>query len=110
MGKPSGLLLRLQREFEIRTRRLIRFYIQQHNDISMIALNRAFGFGPDRLKKYNDTLKELWPVFSDIRWEDGQQDKDEVYSKGVLDREMKKICGQYFAPWEQRYGGGKHDG
>lgn len=26
------------------------------------------------------------------------------YTRGVVDRRLKKICGEHFVPWEERYG------
>ena len=35
---------------------------------------------------------------------DQKDDEKFAYTRGVVDRRLKKICGEYFVPWEERYG------
>ena len=33
-----------------------------------------------------------------------KDDEKFAYTRGVVDRRLKKICGEHFVPWEERYG------
>ena len=69
-------------------------------DILTIVLNREFGFGAKRLRRMWDTFSKMHDDFVTIWNEDS---KDIEYTKQVMDRELKAICGEYFVPWEERY-------
>ena len=81
-----------------------RFTIQQCADMMLIAAHEAFGFGPERLRRLMETYQTVFDEYADMALEDGQTDKDIEYTKGKLDRALKSICGDWFVPWEERYG------
>lgn len=69
-------------------------------DILTIVLNREFGFGAKRLRRMWDAFSKLHDQFCNV-W--NGDSKDLEYTKTVLDRELKAICGEYFIPWNVRY-------
>lgn len=84
-------------------RRDMQFFTRQLvQDCCCIALNRAFGFGPERLLKFCKALHEASDEVYDM-WNDDNRDRE--YTIAKLDESMKEICGEYFEPWETRYGG-----
>lgn len=98
--KKSGLLQRIQTEREQSNRLTMRFTRQTMMDCAMIALNREFGFGADRLIRFQDAVKKVYCDFAEV-W--NADDPDTEYARAKLDEALKRICGQYFAPWEERY-------
>lgn len=99
----SGMLtkMRAKQEQELRFSRL--FTMQQCEDMMLIALNEAFGFGADRLKKFGETYHEVFVEYARKTEEDAKNDKQIDYTKGIVDRKLKQICGEFFCPWEERY-------
>ena len=79
-----------------------RFTRQMMIDVTMIALNKEFGFGADRLKRFVKTLLGIYGEYADI-WNNDTPDTE--YAKAKLDEKLKQICGEFFEPWEERYGG-----
>ena len=69
-------------------------------DQAAIVLNREFGFGADRLKKFNDAMVEMYGTYATI-W--NGDTKDVEYSKAAMDRALEQIYGDKFMPWDERY-------
>ena len=104
MAKPSGYLTKIQErhrkelaETELTTHRFTR---QMMVDLSYIALNKAFGFGSERLQKFANALKDVYSEYADL-W--NADDADTEYSRAALDAKLKQIFGDDFHPWEVRY-------
>lgn len=47
-------------------------------------------------------MLRVYEAYADL-WNADTQDTE--YSRGKLDQKLKQICGDYFVPWEERYGG-----
>ena len=48
--------------------------------------------------------------YAEMVLSDAAEDNQIWYSKGKVDQELRRVCGKYFVPWEERYGetaGGK---
>lgn len=106
MAKKSGYIQRQERE-----RRLwIRAARQQEQtfccDIMQIALGRL-GYGEKRLKDVEKVYSEAYIEYDTLREQDGQDDKEGVYFKSCLDRELQQYCGKSFVDYEARYYGTK---
>lgn len=69
-------------------------------DITLLVLNKEFGFGKDRLKRFCEAFAPLHDEFCKI-W--NSDSKDMEYTKRTLDEALEQICGEYFIPWEVRY-------
>jgi len=98
--RKSGYLQRLEQAKEKELLNTLRFTRQLITDVSLVALNSAFGFGADRLKKFTDEMLRVYEEYADI-W--NADSKDTEYSRELLDRKLAQICGEYFVPWEERY-------
>lgn len=101
MAKKNALVDRMQqirRETFLTTQHFTR---QLCLDQASIVLNREFGFGAERLQKFNAAMVELYGEFADIMNADT---KDIEYSKATMDAALKQIYGDSFIPWEVRYG------
>ena len=99
--KKSGFLARMEAQKEREKLETLRFTRQLITDMSIIALNNAFGFGAERLKKYTDEMLRVYEEYADI-WNSDTIDTE--YSRGKLDMKLRQICGEHFEPWEVRYG------
>lgn len=104
MGKRNGYLDRLAANQAVRDRQTRRFALQQAKDMMLIAAHTKLGFGPDRCKKLGDAFDEVFSVYADITLEDAKTDKDIWYTKEKVDAALREACGEYFVPWEERYG------
>lgn len=69
-------------------------------DQAAIVLNREFGFGPERLKRFNAAMVQMYGQYADI-WNGDTSDVE--YSKAAMDRALEQIYGDEFMPWDKRY-------
>lgn len=75
--------------------RYARLHMRQETaDCATAALKRAFGFGPERNKKFFDALNAV----IEENAEDLPQDGSDAFEE-----ELKQACGKYYAPREVRY-------
>ena len=88
---------RAAREYAIR-----RYTRQQMLDFVTIALGRM-GYGEKRLKDFEQTLSAVYIEFAEAFSDDLKDDKECVYTKECLDRELQQYCGNSFVPYEKRY-------
>lgn len=103
MAKQSGLLKRLQAASEQERKRRDYMIIRQSLDMACIALNDAFGFGADRLRRFADAYQRTWMDYAHMTVDDASDDKNIVYSVAKFEEKLKSICGRYYVPREQRY-------
>ena len=101
MAKKNGLVDRIA---QIRKET---FFTTQHftrqfcYDCMSVALNREFGFGAERLMRFNAAMVEMYGEYADL-WNTDTADVE--YSKATMDAALKQIYGDLFLPWEIRYG------
>lgn len=98
--KRSGYMQRMQQKRAEDDRNNYVMARQLMADLLTLTLAQDFKFTPDKLKKAWDSFAALHDEFCGIWNEDS---RDVEYTKAVLDRELKKVCGEYFVPWEERY-------
>lgn len=108
MGKPNTYLQ--LRAAEQRIRQLEQevwmskgFTIQQCLDIAQIALHEEFGFGPAYQSRFGRAFRRAFVEYAELCLEDGADDEDIVYTKGVLDRALRSACGDEVPPFDERY-------
>ena len=102
MGKKSGLLVRQQAYLEKRdreVRHLTKVYLL---DMVTCALGRM-GFREKRFTEFDKVLTEVCKDYAILISEDEKADKDLVYSKYCLDRELQQYVGSLFLPYDERY-------
>ena len=105
MAKPVNHYLA---GIEARNNRKLRaaqdFFTQYCADMMLIAANEALGCGPKRLKLLFETFCAAYAEYGDLLAKDQKTDKDYTYLRGKLDLKLQQIMGEYFQPWEERYG------
>lgn len=103
MHKNKGTASVIQREVQrIVAQRTIE-RVQMCKDAAMIAANEALGMGEGRCVAFSQAFDR---ALSDIVHTCLEDTDDIEYTKAVIDRKLKAICGENFQHWEERY---KHD-
>lgn len=78
--------------------------LQLAQDAAMIAANEVLQMGPGRAPDFANKMREVVNEIADVMLADQKDDEKFAYTRGVVDRRLKKICGENFVPWEERYG------
>lgn len=103
MHKNKGTAAVIQREVQrIVAQRTIE-RVQMCKDAAMIAANDALGMGEGRCVAFSQAFDR---ALNDIVHTCLEDTDDIEYTKAVIDRKLKAICGENFQHWEERY---KHD-
>ena len=98
--KQSGLAKRENKAYLAGLRAGCRFMRQLMADLLVIVLHDHFKFSRNQIIKALDALSALHDEFAVVFNGDT---KDQEYSREVLDRRLRKIAGDMFVPWEERY-------
>ena len=101
--RVNPMLARIEARHQLDIARQRSFTLQQCCDMMLIAANAAFGFGPDRLAKLQDTYQDVFREYADMAIADGQYDDEIVYTRAKVDKKLEQILGDRFVPWEARY-------
>lgn len=107
MAKPNTYALLLQaqtalREMQVRLPYARAFAVQQTKDLTALALNRAFGFGPKRQAQFREALHQVALEYADMCLADAAEDRTISYTREKLDRALRQVCGE-IQPYEERY-------
>ncbi len=102
MAKSSGLMARFQREIAVREAEARHFGRVFQMDLVTIALGRM-GFREKRFRKLDETLTQVAKEYCTDILADAASDKELVYTKDVMDREIKQYVGTMFVPYEERH-------
>ena len=103
MAKPSAFLQRMEAKHQKNMRLQRLFTIQQCEDMMLITLGQDFGFGPKRAMEALEAFRETFRSFAQLCVEDADGDQEIAYTKESIDRELRRIMGDGFRPWEERY-------
>lgn len=71
-------------------------------DMLTVALGRM-GYGEKRLADFEKQFSAAYIEYDKLRRDDEKADKEGIYYKSVLDRELAQYCGSLFEPYEKRY-------
>ena len=71
-------------------------------DMVTLALGRL-GWREKRFEQLDKMLTEVAKEYSAEILDDVKADKDIVYSKAVIDRELAQYVGKRFVPYDERY-------
>lgn len=107
MTKPNTYALLLQTRKELLETRARMSYsrafaAQQTKDLTALALNRAFGFGPKRQAQFREALHQVALEYADMCLADAAEDRTITYTREKLDRALRQVCGE-IQPYEERY-------
>ena len=79
------------------------FTMQQCLDIAMIALHQEFGFGPSYQARFGRAFRDAFVAYAELCLDDGKDDEEIIYTKEVLDRQLRAACGDDILPFDERY-------
>lgn len=96
MARKNAYAKRLQAQRADRTT----FLVQMCKDAAMIAANEVFSMAEGRCTPYSDAFDRTLNQIVKVCMEDTP---DIEYTKDIIDRQLKAICGKHFQPWEERY-------
>lgn len=85
--------------YDEETRHFTRVFVLDH---VTVALGRM-GFRESKFREFDKALSEVFAEYGKEYEEDFKDDKELVYSRAVLDRELKLYTGKMFCPAEIRY-------
>lgn len=104
----NDLLRRVEAKYAARYAALyhakIGMTLQLAQDAAMIAANEVLQMGPGRAPDFAAVMRDTVNEIADVMLADQKDDEKFAYTRGVVDRRLKKICGENFVPWEERYG------
>ena len=104
----NDLLRRLETKAELKYAALyqakMRMTLQIAQDAAMIAANEVLQMGPGRAPDFAAVMRDTVNEIAGVMLADQKDDEKFSYTRGVMDRRLKKICGENFVPWEVRYG------
>ena len=108
MGKPNTYVQLLNAQKLIQQLRadiehMKGFTLQQSLDMALIALNRHFGFGPDRCAKFEEMFRETFIDYAQMCVDDSKDDEQIVYTQEKVDRALRAACGEDILSFEERY-------
>ena len=82
----------------------MRMTLQLAQDAAMIAANEVLQMGPGSAPEFAAAMRDVVNEIADVMLKDQKDDEKFAYTRGMVDRRLKKICGENFVPWEGRYG------
>lgn len=105
MAKNKGIyrLFRTKAEFERHNEDIRHFTRVFTMDHVTVALGRM-GFRESKFREFDKVLSEVYDDYMTAYADDLKDDKEMVYSRAVLDRELKQYTGNLFVPEQVRYG------
>lgn len=103
MGQKNAFAQKMRMERKIWMDIQRRFTIQQCIDVAEITLNEHFGFGKKRLTAFEEKFRQEIAQFILLALKDDAEDKGINYTKGKLDRRLRKIFKDEGIFFENRY-------
>ena len=80
------------------------FTQQETLDIACVALHKAFGFGPARLKRFMEMFKDVFTEDTENHiWDIHVDDENHAYSTEKMEAAIKEAWGDSYEPREKRY-------
>lgn len=106
MPKNKGIyrIFRTKEEmqrYEEQLRHFTRVYMMDHVTISLGRM----GFRESKFREFDKVLSEVCKEYADDFTEDYKADKEMVYSRSLMERELQQYTGKFYCPEEERYYG-----
>lgn len=78
-------------------------HTQMCKDAAFLAANAVFNMGPSRAPEFSKAFDEALKEIALMTINDGKDDKELWHTKDTIDKELSRICGENFVPWDDRY-------
>lgn len=102
MSNQSGLMRRFAVEIQIQRQAAMVEEQAFCLDVLTAMLGRM-GYGEKRLSECEKLFSEIYLEYDALRKQDEKTDREAVYYKSVIDRELKQYCGSKFLPYDERH-------
>ena len=103
MPKQNAFLAKMQAKHRIELQQDRLFTIQYCKDAAMMAAAELFGMGEKRASEFSEKYDYFLNEISRLIHDDSKADADITYSRAVVDRRLREICGSNFVEWDERY-------
>lgn len=103
MAKVSSFAKKIQMQAAAKAEVHRRFALQQAQDMACIALNDAFGFGPERCERFVIAFGKIFTEYADLCIEDAKSDSEIIYTKAKVDDMLRRAMGDKLVPFDERY-------
>lgn len=103
MPKPSAMISRIEAKYNTLFHLKMAMLMQMGQDAAMIAAHDVLKLGPGRAETFCAAYIEAMNGMARMVCDDQNDDAEFVYAKAKIDERLKQICGDKFAPWEERY-------
>ena len=100
----SGFLDRMEQQRKLEVYVATVTSRQETADFAAIALHEAFGFGPERLRRFMFALNDVINANCDLV---AQDTKDHEYAVERTERALRAALGPYYVPRDVRFGIGQ---
>ena len=102
MAKSNGFINRIEQEMARREAYARHFGRIFQMDMVTLALGRM-GWREKRFEQFDKILSQVAEEYCADILEDAKNDKDVIYSKATMDREIAQYVGKLFVPYDERY-------
>lgn len=104
MAKNKGIyrLFRTREEldrYEEKIRHHTRIHMMDH---VTLALGRM-GFRETKFREFDQVLTQVCKEYAEDFLEDFKEDKEMIYSRSLMERELQQYTGKFYCPEEERY-------
>lgn len=100
----AEIALKMELKYAALYQAKMRMTLQIAQDAAMIAANEVLQMGPKRAPDFAAVMRDTVNEIAGVMLKDQKDDEKFAYTRVVVDRRLKKICGENFQPWEVRYG------
>lgn len=104
MPKPNAYLLKLKAEKAAELSYQRKFTTQWCADAAILAANEVFHRSGEKLVEFYNAFIAKAHEIAEMTLDDAKDDRELAYTKEKLDRQLEKLLGDAFVPWEERYG------
>ena len=103
MPKPNAYLLQLQAQKAAELSLQRKFTTQWCADAAILAANEVFHRSGEKLVEFHNVFIRIAHEIAEMTLADAKDDKELAYTKEKIDRQLEKLLGDDFLPWEERY-------
>lgn len=103
----AEIALKMELKYAALYQAKMRMTLQLAQDAAMIAANEILHMGPGRAKEFAAEMRDVVNEIADVMLADQKDDEKFAYTRVVVDRRLKKICGENFVPGRNAMGKNK---
>ena len=105
MAKPSAFAIKMQAKQAAEINYNRKFTTRWCEDAALLAANEVFQRRGVKLVEFRDAYRRWADYIARMTIDDAKGDRSLEYTKDRLDARLRKIMGDAFESWDERYGG-----